>query len=80
MAEMFGGLRLGLLMTVGVILLLLTAISIVPAFPGGGVDNSRRHRRRRTHALAHPTTRNIQSFMGAIMSIGRGPWQTLSCS
>ena len=27
---------------------------IVPAFPGGGVDDSRRHRRGRTHAVAHP--------------------------
>jgi len=34
MAEMFGGLRLGLLMAVGVILLLLTAnFQIVSGFP-----------------------------------------------
>ena len=43
---------------------------IIPAFPSGGIDHSRRHRRGRTHALATGTTLNIQSFMGAIMAIG----------
>src|SRR6476659_5770280 len=45
MAEMFGGLRLGLLMAVGVVLLLLTANFQSFRLPGGGVDGSRRHRR-----------------------------------
>src|SRR6201987_4423204 len=71
MGEMFGGLRLGLLMAVGVILLLLTAnfqsfrLSLavgltIPAVIAGVVLML---------WLTH-TTLNIQSFMGAIMAIG----------
>jgi hypothetical protein len=71
MAEVFGGLRLGLLMAVGVILLLLTAnfqsfrLSLavgltIPAVIAGVVL---------TLWLTR-TTLNIQSFMGAIMAIG----------
>jgi multidrug efflux pump subunit AcrB len=71
MAEMFAGLRLGLLMAVGVILLLLAAnfesfrLSLtvgltIPAVISGV-----------TLALwLTGTTLNIQSFMGAIMAIG----------
>jgi multidrug efflux pump subunit AcrB len=71
MAEMFGGLRLGLLMAVGVILLLLTAnfqsfrLSLavgltIPAVIAGVV----------LMLWLTRTTLNIQSFMGAIMAIG----------
>src|SRR5207248_8113694 len=71
MAEMFGGLRLGLLMAVGVILLLLTAnfqsfrLSLavgltIPAVLAGVV----------LMLWLTGTTLNIQSFMGAIMAIG----------
>jgi multidrug efflux pump subunit AcrB len=71
MAEMFGGLRLGLLMAVGVILLLLTAnfqsfrLSLavgltIPAVVAGVV----------LMLWLTRTTLNIQSFMGAIMAIG----------
>jgi multidrug efflux pump subunit AcrB len=71
MAEMFAGLRLGLLMAVGVILLLLTANfqsfrlslavgSTVPAVIAGVV----------LMLWLTRTTLNIQSFMGAIMAIG----------
>jgi multidrug efflux pump subunit AcrB len=71
MAEMFGGLRLGLLMAVGVILLLLTAnfqsfrLSLavgltIPAVIAGVV----------VMLWLTRTTLNIQSFMGAIMAIG----------
>src|SRR5207244_4656081 len=71
MAEMFGGLRLGLLMAVGVILLLLTANfqsfrlslavgSTVPAVIAGVV----------LLLWLTRTTLNIQSFMAAIMAIG----------
>ena len=71
MAEMFGGLRLGLLMAVGVILLVLTAnfqsfrLSLavgltIPAVIAGVV----------LMLWLTRTTLNIQSFMGAIMAIG----------
>jgi multidrug efflux pump subunit AcrB len=71
MAEMFGGLRLGLLMAVVVILLLLTAnfqsfrLSLavgltIPAVIAGVV----------LMLWLTRTTLNIQSFMGAIMAIG----------
>jgi multidrug efflux pump subunit AcrB len=71
MAEMFGGLRLGLLMAVGVILLLLAAnfqsfrLSLavgltIPAVIAGVV----------LMLWLTATTLNIQSFMGAIMAIG----------
>ena len=71
MAEMFGGLRLGLLMAVGVILLLLTAnfqsfrLSLavgltISAVIAGVV----------LMLWLTRTTLNIQSFMGAIMAIG----------
>ena len=71
MAEMFGGLRLGLLMAVGVILLLLAAnfqsfrLSLavgltIPAVIAGVV----------LMLWLTGTTLNIQSFMGAIMAIG----------
>src|SRR6266571_5636944 len=71
MAEMFGGLRLGLLMAVGVILLLLAAnfqsfrLSLavgltIPAVITGVV----------LMLWLTRTTLNIQSFMGAIMAIG----------
>src|SRR3954452_17368234 len=71
MAEMFGGLRLGLLMAVGVILLLLAAnfqsfrLSLavgltIPAVIAGVV----------LMLWLTRTTLNIQSFMGAIMAIG----------
>jgi multidrug efflux pump subunit AcrB len=71
MAEMFGGLRLGLLMAVGVILLLLTgnfqslrlslAVGLtIPAVIAGVV----------LVLWLTRTTLNIQSFMGAIMAIG----------
>jgi multidrug efflux pump subunit AcrB len=71
MAEMFRGLRLGLLMAVGVILLLLTAnfqsfrLSLavgltIPAVIAGVV----------LMLWFTRTTLNIQSFMGAIMAIG----------
>jgi multidrug efflux pump subunit AcrB len=71
MMEMFGGLRLGLLMAVGVILLMLTAnfqsfrLSLavgltIPAVIAGVV----------VMLWLTGTTLNIQSFMGAIMSIG----------
>jgi multidrug efflux pump subunit AcrB len=71
MAEMFGGLRVGLLMAVGVILLLLTAnfqsfrLSLavgltIPAVIAGVV----------LMLWLTRTTLNIQSFMGAIMAIG----------
>jgi multidrug efflux pump subunit AcrB len=71
MAEMFGGLRLGLLMAVGVILLLLAAnfqsfrLSLavgltIPAVVAGVV----------LMLWLTGTTLNIQSFMGAIMAIG----------
>jgi multidrug efflux pump subunit AcrB len=71
MAEMFGGLRLGLLIAVGVILLLLTAnfqsfrLSLtvgltIPAVIAGVV----------LMLWLTRTTLNIQSFMGAIMAIG----------
>jgi multidrug efflux pump subunit AcrB len=71
MAEMFGGLRLGLLMAVGVILLLLAANfqsfrlslavgSTIPAVIAGVV----------LMLWLTGTTLNIQSFMGAIMAIG----------
>jgi len=70
MAEMFGGLRLGLLMAVGVILLLLAAnfqsfrLSLavgltIPAVIAGVV----------LMLWLTRTTLNIQSFMGAIMAI-----------
>jgi multidrug efflux pump subunit AcrB len=69
--EMFGGLALGLALAVAVILLLLTAyfqslrlalvaVSAVPAVVAGVA----------VALLATGTTLNIQSFMGAIMSIG----------
>ena len=71
MDEMFGGLRLGLLMAVGVILLLLAAnfqsfrLSLavgltIPAVVAGVV----------LMLWLTGTTLNIQSFMGAIMAIG----------
>jgi multidrug efflux pump subunit AcrB len=71
MAEMFEGLRLGLMMSVGVILLLLTANfqsfrlslavgSTIPAVIAGVV----------LVLWLTRTTLNIQSFMGAIMAIG----------
>jgi len=71
MMEMFGGLRLGLLMAVGVILLLLAAnfqsfrLSLavgltIPAVIAGVV----------LMLWLTRTTLNIQSFMGAIMAIG----------
>src|SRR5258708_1067972 len=71
MLEMFGGLRLGLLMAIGVILLLLTAnfqsfrLSLVvgltiPAVIAGVV----------LMLWLTRTTLNIESFMGAIMAIG----------
>ena len=71
MMEMFGGLRLGLLMAVGVILLLLAANfqsfrlslavgSTIPAVIAGVV----------LMLWLTQTTLNIQSFMGAIMAIG----------
>jgi multidrug efflux pump subunit AcrB len=71
MAEMFGGLRLGLLMAVGVILLVLAAnfqsfrLSLavgmtIPAVIVGVV----------LMLWLTRTTLNIQSFMGAIMAIG----------
>jgi multidrug efflux pump subunit AcrB len=71
MEEMFGGLRLGLLMAVGVILLLLAAnfqsfrLSLavgltIPAVIAGVV----------LMLWLTRTTLNIQSFMGAIMAIG----------
>jgi multidrug efflux pump subunit AcrB len=71
MAEMFGGLRLGLFMAVGVILLLLAAnfqsfrLSLtvgltIPAVIAGVV----------LMLWLTRTTLNIQSFMGAIMAIG----------
>jgi multidrug efflux pump subunit AcrB len=71
MMEMFGGLRLGLLMAVGVILLLLAAnfqsfrLSLavgltIPAVIAGVV----------LMLWFTRTTLNIQSFMGAIMAIG----------
>jgi multidrug efflux pump subunit AcrB len=71
MMEMFGGLRLGLLMAVGVILLMLTAnfqsfrLSLavgltIPAVIAGVV----------VMLWLTRTTLNIQSFMGAIMAIG----------
>jgi multidrug efflux pump subunit AcrB len=71
MAEMFAGLRLGLLMAVGVILLLLAAnfqsfrLSLavaltIPAVISGVV----------LMLWLTGTTLNIQSFMGAIMAIG----------
>src|SRR5258705_7322289 len=71
MAEMFGGLRLGLLMAVGVILLVLAAnfqsfrLSLavgltIPAVIAGVV----------LMLWLTRTTLNIQSFMGAIMAIG----------
>jgi multidrug efflux pump subunit AcrB len=71
MIEMFGGLRLGLLMAVGVILLLLAAnfqsfrLSLavgltIPAVIAGVV----------LMLWLTGTTLNIQSFMGAIMAIG----------
>jgi multidrug efflux pump subunit AcrB len=71
MAEMFGGLRLGLLMAAGVILLLLAAnfqsfrLSLavgltIPAVIAGVV----------LMLWLTRTTLNIQSFMGAIMAIG----------
>jgi multidrug efflux pump subunit AcrB len=71
MAEMFGGLRVGLLMAVFVILLLLTAnfqlfrLSLavgltIPAVIAGVV----------LMLWITRTTLNIQSFMGAIMAIG----------
>jgi multidrug efflux pump subunit AcrB len=71
MAEMFGGLSMGLLMAIAVILLLLTAnfqsfrlsLSVVLTIPAviAGVAIML--------WLTH-TTLNIQSFMGAIMAIG----------
>jgi multidrug efflux pump subunit AcrB len=71
MLEMFGGLRLGLLMAVGVILLVLAAnfqsfrLSLavgltIPAVIAGVV----------LMLWVTRTTLNIQSFMGAIMAIG----------
>jgi multidrug efflux pump subunit AcrB len=71
MAEMFGGLRLGLLTAVGVILLLLTAnfqsfrlaLAVgltIPAVIAGVA----------LMLWLTQTTLNIQSFMGAIMAIG----------
>src|SRR4029453_6339588 len=71
MDEMFGGLRLGLLMAVFVILMLLTANfqsfrlslavgSTIPAVIAGVV----------LILWLTRTTLNIQSFMGAIMAIG----------
>jgi multidrug efflux pump subunit AcrB len=71
MSEMFSGLRSGLLVAVGVILLLLTAnfqsfrlsiavVLTIPAVVSGVVGML---------WLTH-TTLNIQSFMGAIMAIG----------
>jgi multidrug efflux pump subunit AcrB len=71
MMEMFGGLRLGLLMAVGVILLMLAAnfqsfrLSLavgltIPAVIAGVV----------AMLWLTRTTLNIQSFMGAIMAIG----------
>ncbi len=71
MMEMFGGLRLGLLIAVGVILLMLTAnfqsfrLSLavgltIPAVIAGVV----------VMLWLTRTTLNIQSFMGAIMAIG----------
>lgn len=71
MTEMFEGLRLGLLIAVGVILLLLTANfqsfrlslavgSTIPAVIAGAV----------LMLWLTRTTLNIQSFMGAIMAIG----------
>jgi multidrug efflux pump subunit AcrB len=71
MAEMFGGLRLGLLMAVGVILLLLAAnfqsfrlsLTVVLTIPAviAGVA---------IVLWLTRTTLNIQSFMGVIMAIG----------
>jgi multidrug efflux pump subunit AcrB len=71
MSEMFSGLRSGLLVAVGVILLLLTAnfqsfrlsvavVLTIPAVVSGVVGML---------WLTH-TTLNVQSFMGAIMAIG----------
>src|SRR6201993_1074243 len=78
MAEMFGGLRLGLLMAVGVIPLLLTAHfqsfrlslavgSTVPAVIAGVV----------LMLWLTRTTLNIQSFLGPIMAIGGAVAQPL---
>jgi len=71
MAEMFGGLSLGLLMAIGVILLLLTAnfqsfrlsLAVVLTIPAviAGVA---------IVLWLTRTTLNIQSFMGVIMAIG----------
>jgi multidrug efflux pump subunit AcrB len=71
MAEMFGGLRLGLLMAVGVILLLLTAnfqsfrlsLAVGLTIPAVIVGVA-------LMLWLTRTTLNIQSFMGAIMAIG----------
>jgi multidrug efflux pump subunit AcrB len=71
MEEIFGGLRLGLLMAMGVILLLLTAnfqsfrlslavVLTIPAVIAGAA----------IALCLTRTTLNIQSFMGAIMAIG----------
>ena len=71
MAEMFGGLRSGLLVAVGVILLLLTAnfqsfrLSVAVALTIPAVISGVALMLRLTH-----TTLNIQSFMGAIMAVG----------
>ena len=70
MAEMFGGLRSGLLVAVGVILLLLTAnfqsfrLSVAVALTIPAVISGVALMLRLTH-----TTLNIQSFMGAIMAV-----------
>jgi multidrug efflux pump subunit AcrB len=71
MAEMFGGLRWGLLVAVGVILLLLTAnfqsfrLSVAVALTIPAVISGVAILLWLTH-----TTLNIQSFMGAIMAVG----------
>jgi multidrug efflux pump subunit AcrB len=71
MAEMFGGLRWGLLVAVGVILLLLTAnfqsfrLSVAVTLTIPAVISGVAIMLWLTH-----TTLNIQSFMGAIMAVG----------
>src|SRR3981189_1505345 len=71
MAEMFGGLRLGLLMAVAVILLLLTAnFQSFRLSLAGGLAVAAVIRGCVLMLWLTRTTLNIQSFMGAIMAIG----------
>jgi len=81
MAEMFGGLRLGLVMSVGVILLLLTAnFQSFRLSLAVGVDDSRRHRWGRTCVVAHPDHAQYSILHGRDHGDRRWPWQTPSCS